>query len=188
MDTLDESEARASMICNIGGYAERIDNLDDLLESFLDNCLMKTAMVKLSWRDRLSPRSWCRRFSPWPLRTVRTHHSWASFLNVDISGAAVTGRSCLLEDLLNQLLLLHTTDFFVTSLAWEEQLMLGVFQPSRSGSAEKGKGLEISGTWSLRSNIIHPCKPCRDLVSSWLRTVLVWSPPSPSPPPGECWT
>ena len=48
MDTLDESEARASMICNIGGYAERIDNLDDLIESFLDNCLMKTAMVKLS--------------------------------------------------------------------------------------------------------------------------------------------
>jgi vesicle coat complex subunit len=37
LDTLDEPEARASMIWIIGEYAERIDNADELLESFLDS-------------------------------------------------------------------------------------------------------------------------------------------------------
>ncbi|CAH8488370.1 unnamed protein product [Heterobilharzia americana] len=36
LDTLDEPEARGSMIWIIGEYAERIDNADELLESFLD--------------------------------------------------------------------------------------------------------------------------------------------------------
>ena len=36
LDTLDEPEARASMIWIIGEYAERIDNADELLESFLE--------------------------------------------------------------------------------------------------------------------------------------------------------
>ena len=37
LDTLDEPEARASMIWIIGEYAERIDNADELLESFLES-------------------------------------------------------------------------------------------------------------------------------------------------------
>eukprot|EP00922_Rhytidocystis_sp_ex-Travisia-forbesii_P004925 GHVS01007206.1.p1 GENE.GHVS01007206.1~~GHVS01007206.1.p1 ORF type:complete len:933 (+),score=110.68 GHVS01007206.1:112-2910(+) len=36
LDTLDEPEAKASMIWIIGEYAERIDNADELLSSFLD--------------------------------------------------------------------------------------------------------------------------------------------------------
>jgi len=33
---LDEPEARAAMVWIIGEYAERIDNADELLESFLE--------------------------------------------------------------------------------------------------------------------------------------------------------
>ena len=36
LDTLDEPEARASMIWIIGEYAERIDNADELLDSFVE--------------------------------------------------------------------------------------------------------------------------------------------------------
>jgi len=36
LDTLDEPEARASMVWIIGEYAERIDNADELLDSFLE--------------------------------------------------------------------------------------------------------------------------------------------------------
>jgi len=39
LDSLDEPEARASMVWIIGEYAERIDNADELLESFLEVCL-----------------------------------------------------------------------------------------------------------------------------------------------------
>ena len=37
LDTLDEPEARASMIWIIGEYAERIDNADDLIDNFNDD-------------------------------------------------------------------------------------------------------------------------------------------------------
>ena len=37
LDTQDEPEARASRIWIIGEYAERIDNEDELHESFLEN-------------------------------------------------------------------------------------------------------------------------------------------------------
>ncbi len=37
LDTLDEPEAKASMVWIIGEYAERIDNADELLESFLES-------------------------------------------------------------------------------------------------------------------------------------------------------
>merc|ERR1712142_1191399 len=47
LDTLDEPEARASMIWIIGEYAERIDNADDLLESFLDNFHDENSQVQL---------------------------------------------------------------------------------------------------------------------------------------------
>ncbi len=36
LDSLDEPEARAAMVWIIGEYAERIDNADELLESFLE--------------------------------------------------------------------------------------------------------------------------------------------------------
>lgn len=45
LDTLDEPEARASMIWIIGEYAERIDNADELLESFLEGFQDENSMV-----------------------------------------------------------------------------------------------------------------------------------------------
>ena len=36
LDSLDEPDARAAMIWIVGEYAERIDNADELLESFLE--------------------------------------------------------------------------------------------------------------------------------------------------------
>eukprot|EP01087_Luapelamoeba_hula_P022112 TRINITY_DN7859_c0_g1_i4.p1 TRINITY_DN7859_c0_g1~~TRINITY_DN7859_c0_g1_i4.p1 ORF type:complete len:886 (-),score=168.97 TRINITY_DN7859_c0_g1_i4:206-2863(-) len=47
LDTLDEPEAKASMIWIVGEYAERIENADELLESFLDNFIEENAMVQL---------------------------------------------------------------------------------------------------------------------------------------------
>jgi len=47
LDTLDEPEARASMIWIIGEYAERIDNADELLESFLENFNDENSQVQL---------------------------------------------------------------------------------------------------------------------------------------------
>ena len=36
LESLDEPEARAAMIWIVGEYAERIDNADEILQSFLD--------------------------------------------------------------------------------------------------------------------------------------------------------
>lgn len=47
LDTLDEPEARASMVWIIGEYAERIDNADELLESFLDGFQDENTQVQL---------------------------------------------------------------------------------------------------------------------------------------------
>ncbi|XP_014773112.1 AP-1 complex subunit beta-1 isoform X2 [Octopus bimaculoides] len=47
LDTLDEPEARASMIWIIGEYAERIDNADELLESFLEGFQDENTQVQL---------------------------------------------------------------------------------------------------------------------------------------------
>ncbi|CAL9172768.1 unnamed protein product [Musa hybrid cultivar] len=47
LDTLDEPEAKASMIWIIGEYAERIDNADELLESFLETFPEEPALVQL---------------------------------------------------------------------------------------------------------------------------------------------
>ncbi|CAK9299778.1 unnamed protein product [Gordionus sp. m RMFG-2023] len=47
LDSLDEPEARASMIWIIGEYAERIDNADELLDSFLDGFNDENTQVQL---------------------------------------------------------------------------------------------------------------------------------------------
>ncbi|KAL1569106.1 beta-adaptin-like protein C [Salvia divinorum] len=47
LDTLDEPEAKASMIWIIGEYAERIDNADELLESFLETFPEEPPQVQL---------------------------------------------------------------------------------------------------------------------------------------------
>ncbi|XP_071701764.1 beta-adaptin-like protein C [Rutidosis leptorrhynchoides] len=47
LDDLDEPEAKASMIWIIGEYAERIDNADELLESFLESFTDEPAQVQL---------------------------------------------------------------------------------------------------------------------------------------------
>ncbi|VEL15240.1 unnamed protein product [Protopolystoma xenopodis] len=47
LDSLDEPEARGSMIWIIGEYAERIDNADELLSSFLDGFQDETTQVQL---------------------------------------------------------------------------------------------------------------------------------------------
>lgn len=47
LDTLDEPEAKASMIWIIGEYAERIDNANELLESFLESFQDESTLVQL---------------------------------------------------------------------------------------------------------------------------------------------
>jgi hypothetical protein len=47
LDTLDEPEAKASMIWIIGEYAERIENADELLASFLENFHDENSQVQL---------------------------------------------------------------------------------------------------------------------------------------------
>jgi AP-1 complex subunit beta-1 len=47
LEDLDEPEAKASMVWIIGEYAERIDNADELLESFLESFQDETALVQL---------------------------------------------------------------------------------------------------------------------------------------------
>mmetsp|Transcript_20385 Transcript_20385/g.28583 ORF Transcript_20385/g.28583 Transcript_20385/m.28583 type:complete len:886 (-) Transcript_20385:57-2714(-) len=47
LDTLDEPEAKASMIWIIGEYAERIENANELLDSFLDNFQDESTQVQL---------------------------------------------------------------------------------------------------------------------------------------------
>ena len=46
LEDLDEPEAKASMIWIIGEYADRIDNSDELLESFLESFKDETAQVQ----------------------------------------------------------------------------------------------------------------------------------------------
>jgi AP-1 complex subunit beta-1 len=47
LEDLDEPEAKASMVWIIGEYAERIDNADELLESFLETFHEETSQVQL---------------------------------------------------------------------------------------------------------------------------------------------
>ncbi|XP_056313725.1 AP-1 complex subunit beta-1 [Danio aesculapii] len=47
LDSLDEPEARAAMIWIVGEYAERIDNADELLESFLEGFHDESTQVQL---------------------------------------------------------------------------------------------------------------------------------------------
>jgi AP-1 complex subunit beta-1 len=47
LETLDEPEAKSSMIWIIGEYCDRIDNADDLLDTFLDTFQDETPLVQL---------------------------------------------------------------------------------------------------------------------------------------------
>ncbi|KAK9812096.1 hypothetical protein WJX73_006205 [Symbiochloris irregularis] len=47
LESLDEPEAKASMIWIIGEYAERIENADELLETFLESFPEETSLVQL---------------------------------------------------------------------------------------------------------------------------------------------
>ncbi|KAJ3044231.1 hypothetical protein HDV00_002909 [Rhizophlyctis rosea] len=47
LDTLDEPEAKASLIWIIGEYADRIENADELLEHFLESFKDENALVQL---------------------------------------------------------------------------------------------------------------------------------------------
>jgi len=47
LDSLDEPEARAAMIWIVGEYAERIDNADEILQSFLDGFHDENTQVQL---------------------------------------------------------------------------------------------------------------------------------------------
>lgn len=48
LETLDEPEAKASMIWIIGEYADRIDNADELLDRFLEGFADESAQVQLA--------------------------------------------------------------------------------------------------------------------------------------------
>ena len=52
LDSLDEPEARAAMIWIVGEYAERIDNADELLESFLEGFHDESTQVSRQARVR----------------------------------------------------------------------------------------------------------------------------------------
>lgn len=67
LDSLDEPEARAAMIWIVGEYAERIDNADELLESFLEGfhdestqvclfvCFLWTPLCwQMTWTEQLT--------------------------------------------------------------------------------------------------------------------------------------
>ncbi|KAF9999476.1 beta-adaptin [Entomortierella chlamydospora] len=47
LDSLDEPEAKASLIWMVGEYAERIDNADELIENFLETFLEENSQVQL---------------------------------------------------------------------------------------------------------------------------------------------
>lgn len=47
LDSLDEPDARAAMIWIVGEYAERIDNADELLESFLEGFHDESTQVQI---------------------------------------------------------------------------------------------------------------------------------------------
>jgi vesicle coat complex subunit len=47
LDSLDEPDAKAAMIWIVGEYAERIENADELLASFLENFAEESAQVQL---------------------------------------------------------------------------------------------------------------------------------------------
>lgn len=49
LDSLDEPDARAAMIWIVGEYAERIDNADELLESFLEGFHDESTQVMLAF-------------------------------------------------------------------------------------------------------------------------------------------
>lgn len=52
LDSLDEPDARAAMIWIVGEYAERIDNADELLESFLEGFHDESTQVGVSWQQQ----------------------------------------------------------------------------------------------------------------------------------------
>lgn len=56
LDSLDEPEARAAMIWIVGEYAERIDNADELLESFLEGFHDESTQVQLTLQSTSSHR------------------------------------------------------------------------------------------------------------------------------------
>lgn len=47
MDSLDEPEAKGSLIWIVGEYAERIENADELIENFLETFLEENSQVQL---------------------------------------------------------------------------------------------------------------------------------------------
>lgn len=66
LDSLDEPEARAAMIWIVGEYAERIDNADELLESFLEGFHDESTQVcqdvgtaPMPWWSLASSRTGC---------------------------------------------------------------------------------------------------------------------------------
>lgn len=63
LDSLDEPEARAAMIWIVGEYAERIDNADELLESFLEGFHDESTQVcswvyNLHFKKHVFKRNW----------------------------------------------------------------------------------------------------------------------------------
>lgn len=66
LDSLDEPEARAAMIWIVGEYAERIDNADELLESFLEGFHDESTQVRWDGAGGTSPMQW------WGPATSRT--------------------------------------------------------------------------------------------------------------------
>lgn len=70
LDSLDEPEARAAMIWIVGEYAERIDNADELLESFLEGFHDESTQVSHQGGEVTWARMWVMTGSLVPLQSI----------------------------------------------------------------------------------------------------------------------
>ena len=77
LDSLDEPEARAAMIWIVGEYAERIDNADEILQSFLDAFHDENTQVLLVSNVEAGPK----RRGPGGGHYVKIHELFMSLLS-----------------------------------------------------------------------------------------------------------
>ena len=69
LDSLDEPEARAAMIWIVGEYAERIDNADEILQSFLDGFHDENTQVHRRFLKSWDHSSFCYHFLSFKRKT-----------------------------------------------------------------------------------------------------------------------
>uniref|UniRef100_A0A671NK55 AP-1 complex subunit beta-1-like n=1 Tax=Sinocyclocheilus anshuiensis TaxID=1608454 RepID=A0A671NK55_9TELE len=181
LDSLDEPEARAAMIWIVGEYAERIDNADELLESFLEgfhdestqvkclsNSIVKLFLKKPTETQELVQQvlSLATQDSDNPDLRDRGYIYWR-LLSTDPVAAKevvlaekplISEETDLIEPTLLEELICHigtlASVYHKPPSAFVEGSR-GVQHKRISAPAMKAKGLEISGTFARRGGIIQ---------------------------------